>query len=51
VRGDERYFLFLHTYAAHNPYGGYDIYRKTHPDRVPPSVAAIAAMDEALRRP
>jgi arylsulfatase A-like enzyme len=31
--GDEPYFLFLHTYAAHFPYGGYDRYRKEAPGR------------------
>ena len=27
------YFLFLHTYAAHFPYGGYERYRTEHPER------------------
>ncbi len=30
---DEPYFLFLHTYAAHDPYGGFDRYRQEHPER------------------
>lgn len=30
---DRRYFLFLHTYAAHFPYGGYERYRAEHPER------------------
>jgi arylsulfatase A-like enzyme len=29
----EPYFLFLHTYAAHTPYGGYARYREEHPER------------------
>jgi arylsulfatase A-like enzyme len=29
----EPYFLFLHTYAAHDPYGGFDRYRREHPER------------------
>ncbi len=31
--GDEPYFLFLHTYHVHFPYGGYDRYRREHPER------------------
>lgn len=31
--GDEPYFLFLHTYAAHYPYGGYERYRVESPER------------------
>ncbi|MBW2542279.1 MAG: sulfatase [Deltaproteobacteria bacterium] len=31
--GSEPYFLFLHTYAAHDPYGGFDRYRREHPER------------------
>ncbi|MBW2577464.1 MAG: sulfatase-like hydrolase/transferase [Deltaproteobacteria bacterium] len=30
---NESYFLFLHTYAAHDPYGGFDRYRREHPER------------------
>ncbi len=32
-QGDRPYFLFLHTYAAHVPYGGYERYRAEHPER------------------
>ena len=32
AQDDRPYFLFLHTYAAHNPYGGYDEYRVLHPE-------------------
>ena len=46
VIGDERYFLFLHTYAAHYPYGGFDRYRREHPERGLPDERGI----EALRR-
>jgi arylsulfatase A-like enzyme len=31
--GDEPYLLFLHTYAAHFPYGGYEDHRAAHPER------------------
>lgn len=30
---NQPYFLFLHTYAAHFPYGGYERYRSEYPDR------------------
>ncbi len=30
---NEPYFLFLHTYAAHDPYGGFEHYRREHPER------------------
>jgi arylsulfatase A-like enzyme len=30
---NEPYFLFLHTYAAHDPYGGFERYRREHPER------------------
>jgi arylsulfatase A-like enzyme len=33
AHADERWFLFLHTYAAHSPYGGYDRYRAEAPER------------------
>jgi arylsulfatase A-like enzyme len=33
-REDEPYFLFLHTYAAHRPYGGYDRHRARYPERL-----------------
>jgi arylsulfatase A-like enzyme len=35
--GDDPYFLFLHTYRAHYPYGGYNRYREEHPERGLPS--------------
>lgn len=31
--GDRPYFLFLHTYHAHSPYGGYARYRSQSPQR------------------
>lgn len=43
---DERWFLFLHTYAAHFPYGGFARYRSEDPERGLPSDAEI----DALRR-
>jgi len=35
ANADAPYFLFLHTYAAHFPYGGIERYRGENPDRVP----------------
>jgi arylsulfatase len=40
---DEPYFLFLHTYAAHDPYGGFDRYRRDHPERGLPSREILEA--------
>jgi arylsulfatase A-like enzyme len=37
----EPYFLFLHTYAAHDPYGGFDLYRREHPERGLPTQEEI----------
>lgn len=31
--GEDPYFLFLHTYRAHSPYGGYNHYRVESPER------------------
>ncbi len=45
--GRAPYFLFLHTYAAHNPYGGYARYAREHPER---GLPAPAAMRELRRR-
>jgi arylsulfatase A-like enzyme len=48
---DTPYFLFLHTYAAHFPYGGYGDYRAEHPDRNLLSEAELDALrTEAPRR-
>ncbi len=44
AQADEPYFLFLHTYAAHFPYGGYADYRARHPDRGLLSDEEIAAL-------
>jgi arylsulfatase A-like enzyme len=44
-----RYFLFLHTYAAHNPYGGYEAYRAEHPERGLPSPDEARRLGNALR--
>jgi len=46
---DERWFLFLHTYAAHFPYGGFARYRSEDPERGLPSDAEID--DLRLRYP
>lgn len=50
---DERpYFLFLHTYAAHNPYGGYDEYRALRPELdLPTRADLISALDEQQTTP
>jgi arylsulfatase A-like enzyme len=39
--GPHPYFLFLHTYAAHAPYGGIDRYREAAPDRGLPDAADL----------
>ena len=46
VRGaaGEPYFLFLHTYHAHAPYGGYGRYRDQSPDRGLLSESRIAEL-------
>ena len=44
--GDERYFLFLHTYAAHFPYGGFERYRGEHPERGLPDDEEIDRLRE-----
>ena len=49
--GSEPYFLFLHTYAAHGPYGGYERYRREAPERGLPSPAEVRRLDDAYRRP
>ncbi len=33
AQGEAPYFLFVHTYAAHYPYGGIERYRQEHPER------------------
>jgi arylsulfatase A-like enzyme len=35
--GDDPYFLFLHTYCAHYPFGGMKRYREAHPERKLPT--------------
>ena len=40
--GDAPYFLFLQTYAAHFPYGGFDRYRDQSPERGLPSERKLA---------
>ena len=42
----EPYFLFLHTYAAHFPYGGFERYRRESPERGLPSDAEIEVLRE-----
>lgn len=42
--GDEPYWLFLHTYAAHYPYGGFGRYRRDHPERGLPGDDRIAKL-------
>jgi len=41
---DEPYFLFLHSYAAHYPYGGYRRYRASAPERGLPTDAELQAL-------
>jgi arylsulfatase A-like enzyme len=47
---DEAYFLFLHTYMAHYPYGGFARYRQQHPERGLPPDAWIAEQRRRYRR-
>ena len=47
---DEPWFLFLHTFAAHNPYGGYERYRATVPARGLVPVAELLEQDAAALR-
>lgn len=42
----EPWFLFLHTYAAHFPYGGFERYREEHPERGLPSDEELRALRE-----
>jgi len=44
--GDDPYFLFLHTYAAHRPYGGLERYRTANPNRGLPSAAELVLLRE-----
>jgi arylsulfatase A-like enzyme len=40
----ERWFLFVHSYAAHFPYGGFERYRRAHPERELPGDGELAAL-------
>ncbi len=44
------YFLFLHTYAAHYPYGGFDRYREEHPERGLPDDAELERLRQQYPR-
>lgn len=46
-QGDAPWFLFLHTYAAHFPYGGFARYRSEAPERALPADGEI---DDLRRR-
>ena len=48
--GTDPYFLFLHTYVAHGPYGGFARYRDEHPERGLPSDSERAALRERYPR-
>lgn len=41
---DERFFLFVHTYAAHDPYGGWGALRRDHPELGLPAAPALRAL-------
>lgn len=41
------YFLFLHSYSAHFPYGGYERYRREHPERGLPPAEVLARVTPA----
>ena len=49
-QGETPYFLFLHTYVAHHPYGGYDKIRDRHPELNLPSNAEIEALKARYNR-
>ncbi len=51
ARDDEPYFLFLHSYAAHFPYGGYARYRAEHPERGLPPREEITRFRHAANVP
>ncbi|HJO23653.1 MAG: sulfatase [Myxococcota bacterium] len=44
THADERFFLFVHTYAAHDPYGGWDTLRREHPELGLPAAPAVRAL-------
>ncbi|MEE8556931.1 MAG: sulfatase [Myxococcota bacterium] len=46
--GDDPYFLFVHTYAAHRPYGGLERYRAANPNRGLPSDTELALLRETF---
>lgn len=48
--GDEPYFLFLHTYSAHSPYGGFETYRAEHPELGLPSDGEILELRSEYQR-
>jgi arylsulfatase A-like enzyme len=47
-QADQPYFLFLHTYAAHFPYGGMERYREAHPERGLPGPDELGAPREVV---
>jgi arylsulfatase A-like enzyme len=48
--GNQPYFLFVHTYAAHAPYGGFERYQETAPDRRLPDAAGLSGLREQYPR-
>ncbi len=44
THADERFFLFLHTYTAHDPYGGWENLRREHPELGLPTAPAVRAL-------
>lgn len=49
AQGERPFFLFLHTYAAHDPYGGWRRLRAARPELALPS--AVAVRELAARYP
>jgi arylsulfatase A-like enzyme len=45
----DRYFLFVHTYAAHYPYGGLERFRSEHAERGLPSDRELKRMRRAMK--
>lgn len=45
-KDETAYFLFLHTYIAHVPYGGFEDFREEHPELDLPDDAKLAELKE-----
>lgn len=50
AKQDTPYFLFLHTYVAHDPYAGFDEFRDAHPELDLPTNDEIAELKKKHNR-